>query len=518
MLDHPTVTFEAARQAFVSNDLASAEQLCRAIVTAEPKNVLPWTLLCEIALRRNDGRTALSCAEQAVRLDPNHLLARVVHAKTCLILGDLAAALETAEAGERIGNAPAEALDGLGAIFGMLGRHRKALDLFRRAVAARPGMPQFLFNLAATERMLGALAESETHCDTAIARDRHHYLTHYLRSDLREQTQAHNHIAEMETIIRDGARHWQGEVLLRFALSKEYDDLGDHANSFRQIKAGADLQRRNMDYDVRADIAIIDHAINTQTSSWLTSLPPGYRDAEPIFVVGLPRSGTTVVERIVASHSAIVSAGETGVFPMQIARAMREPARAFNLNPAETGRRYVETAAVLAAGNASRSLDKTLQNYLCCGFIHTALPRAKIILVRRHPLDTCFALYRAHFQGTFRFSYELAELGEYYLAFRRLARHWQSILPAGAFLEISYDDIVRDQQGESRRIMEFLNLPWEDRVLRFHESSAPSATASAVQIRRPLYSSSIGKWRRHAKELKPLREILAREISDDELS
>jgi hypothetical protein len=150
--------------------------------------------------------------------------------------------------------------------------------------------------------------------------------------------------------------------------------------------------------------------------------------------------------------------------------------------------------------------------------IHAALPRAKIILIRRHPLDACWAIYKAHFQGMFSFSYDQLELAEYYLAFRRLAHHWKSTLPSHTLLEVCYEDIVRDQTAESRRLIEFVGLPWEDEVLRFHDSQAPSATASAVQVRRPLYSSSVGKWRHHAERLTPLRTRLAREIPAAELA
>ena len=199
-------------------------------------------------------------------------------------------------------------------------------------------------------------------------------------------------------------------------------------------------------------------------------------------------------------------------------RLLKELQRDARLSLAELGRRYVASAHVLGVPQGRRFVDKTLTNYLHCGLILAALPRARIILIRRHPLDSCWAMYKAHFQGHFPFSYDQVELAEYYLAFRRLAAHWQANLPPHAFLQINYEDIVRDQEAASRRLLAFAGLPWEDDVLRFHESQAPSATASAVQIRRPVYSSSVGKWRHHAQRLLPLRERLAREIPAAELA
>jgi hypothetical protein len=303
--------------------------------------------------------------------------------------------------------------------------------------------------------------------------------------------------------------------MLRFALAKEYEDLDQHAQAFGQVAAAGAMQRRSITYDAGAEIAEIDRIIRTQTRGWLAGCPAGFAAAEPVFVVGLPRTGTTLVERIIASHSGLMAAGETGAFAVELRRATQ--ARAAGLDLAEVGRRCVAAVTAISIPGDCRFVDKTLQNYLYCGAIHAALPRAKIILVRRHPLDTCWSIYKAHFQGKFLFSYDLGELAEYHLAFRRLAAHWRETLPAHAFLEVSYEDIVRDQAAQSRRLIAFVGLPWEDDVLRFHASTAPSATASAVQVRRPLYASSVGKWRYHAQALEPVRARLAREIPEAEL-
>jgi hypothetical protein len=184
----------------------------------------------------------------------------------------------------------------------------------------------------------------------------------------------------------------------------------------------------------------------------------------------------------------------------------------------DLGRRYVDAVTGFRVPQNIRFIDKTLQNYLYCGLIHAALPAAKIILLQRHPLDACWAIYKANFQGMFSFSYHQIELAEYYLAFRRLSQHWRATLPPGVLLEMRYEDIIRDQSVSSRRLIDFVGLPWDDAVLRFHESPAPSATASAVQVRRPIYSSSVGKWRHHEERLAPLRVRLAREIPETELA
>jgi Flp pilus assembly protein TadD len=511
---------EPARRALAAGDLANVERICAQVLAATPNDGGAWTLLTETALQRGRPDAAIVCANRAVALTPADPIAHILHAKCLFFSGEAGQALAAAETASTNMNGTPEALDALGAIYGLLGLHDRAADLSRQAVAARPDVPQYLFNLAATERMKGMLGAAEGHCDAAITLDRRYCLAHYLRSDLRIQTAARNHIREMEALIREGRLSWQGEVMLRFALGKEHEDLDRHASAFDHVEAGANLQRRSITYDGGAEIAEIDRIIHTQTRAWLRSCPPGlspgFSAVDPVFVLGLPRTGTTLIERIIASHSAMTSAGETGAFAVALHRGLKTAAKSLDL--ADIGRCYVGSVAAFRVPPNRRFIDKTLQNYLHCGVIHAALPRAKIILIRRHPLDTCWAIYKAHFQGKFLFSYHQIELAEYYLAFRRLAQHWKSMLPSNVFLEINYEDVVSDPPAESRRIVEFAGLAWEDQVLRFHESTAPSATASAVQVRRPVYSSSVGKWRHHAERLEPLRARLAREIPEAELT
>jgi tetratricopeptide (TPR) repeat protein len=506
---------DAARRALAGGDLTTAERACQQVLAATPEDAGAWTLLTETALQRGRPDAAMVCADRAVALNPREPIARIMRAKCLFVCGQGPAALIEAEAACKLVGAAAPALDALGAILGLLGRHARALDLFRRAVAACPDVPQYLFNLAATERMTGMLEAAEAHCDAAIALDRGYCLAHYLRSDLRMQTRERNHVAEMEALIHERTAGPNGEVMLRFALGKECEDLDEHARAFAHVAAGCALQRRSIDYQVGADIAEIDQAVSTWSNGFIAACPGGFAAAAPVFVVGLPRTGTTLVERIIASHSAMVSAGETGAFAHALGPAMKAPSG--RPDPADIGRRYVEAVTAFAVPRQSRFVDKTLQNYLHCGLILAALPRAKIILVQRRPLDACWAIYKTLFLGKFSFSYDQLELAEYYLAFRCLARHWKSTLPAHAFLAVNYEDIVRDQAAQSRRLIEFVGLQWEDEVLRFHESTAPSATASAVQVRRPLYASSVGKWRHHAQQLEPLRARLAREIAEAEL-
>ncbi len=488
----------AARAAFAKGDVAATERLCKSLVETAPQTAGAWTLLAETALLRNRPDAARICAAKATTLAPRDAIARIVEAKILFHAGELLEALQATQAAEHfIGDDPAAA-DALAAIFGLLGRHEAALTHSRRAVAARPEIPQYLFNLAATERMLGALDTADAHCGAAIAQAPKFALAHYIRADLRIQTPQRNHIAEMEASLNAGDLDWRAQTTLRYALAKECEDIGEDARAFAHVAAGAALWRANIPYDARAELASIDRLIGAGPAK--SSRAGGIAHA-PIFVCGLPRTGTTLIERIVSSHSGVAAVGETGAFAAEAARALwKDPAKPdFDA----IGARYAAVVEGVFAPPKPRFVDKTLQNYLYCGLIAAALTKAKIILVERDPFDAAWALYKAHFNGGFLFSYDLEELADYCRAYRRLVAHWKSTLGPERLLTVAYEDVVHDLPGQSRRIVTFLELPWEEEILRFHESRAPSATASAVQVRRPIYATSIGRWRRHAQGLQP---------------
>ena len=506
---------EAAHRAFAAGDVAATERICKQVLATAPQDPRVWMLLTETALRRNRPDAAIASADRAIALLPNEAMPHILRAKCLFVSGEAGLAVEAAEAASRMAGSSPEGLDALGGMFGLLGQHGRAEHLFRRAVAARPDLPQYLFNLAASERTIGKFDAAEAHCDAALSLDRHYYLAHYLRSDLRTQTVDRNHTAEMAALIREGKIGRQDEVLLRFALGKEFEDLGEYERAFEHIATGNQLHRASINYDPKREIDEIDGIIATQTGAWLASCPTGYRDADPVFVVGLPRTGTTLVERIIAGHPEMISVGETGAFAVELRRALKMGNAP---DPAELGRRYLAVAIAFGRLDGRRFVDKTLANYLYCGLIHAALPRSKIILVQRHPLDACWAIYKTLFQGHFLFSYDQVELAEYYIAYRHLSQHWQSVLPANSLLSLDYEDIVQDQAEASRRLIAFLDLPWDENVLRFHQNQAASSTASAVQVRRQIYSSSVAKWQTQAMRLMPLRSRLARVIPESELA
>ncbi|HRD28065.1 MAG TPA: sulfotransferase, partial [Caulobacter sp.] len=247
---------------------------------------------------------------------------------------------------------------------------------------------------------------------------------------------------------------------------------------------------------------------------------PGHGSAAPIFVFGLPRSGTTLVERIITSHPDVISTGEPMDFAGLVRRFAGAPTRELIDGPtlravppgdlSNLGAAYVEAIRARHPGG-SRFTDKTPLNFLFGGLIHAALPQARMVCLRRHPVDSCLAVYRQRFttgSAYYDWVYSLEATARFYLAFDALVAHWRATLPADRFREVTYEDVVSDQEGQSRALLDWLGLPWDDRVLAFHENAAPVSTASAVQVRRQVYASSVGRWKRYGDRLRPLTDIL----------
>jgi tetratricopeptide (TPR) repeat protein len=440
-----------------------------------------------------------------------------------------------AACGEAARGAPRNALfwDALGTTLSRAGEQRRALEAYRQALELSPDDPRILFNRAAVCRFLGELAQAEEDYDRVIRLDPEDWEAYKNRSDLRVQTAQRNHIAELESVLARRHPPWGGEVALRYALAKECEDLRLHARAFEHLARGAGLRREHLRYDVATD---------EQTAGWiieafgaLPAIPPpaaGHSPVPPaeapIFIVGLPRSGSTVVDRVLDCHPDVSSAGELPCFTQALVDAVPRAsdggppsrrqliARAAELDFAALGRDYLRRAR--AAGAATgRFTDKMPLNYLYCGLIRRALPHARIVHVTRSPMAACYAMYKTLFNEGYPFSYDQAELGRYYAAYRRLMTFWHSRLP-GAILEVRYEALVSDQEGETRRLLQFCGLSWHEACLDFHANPAPVTTASAAQVRRPLYDSAIVQWRHYGAQLAPLAQALAAAGLEDEMT
>ena len=498
----------------------------RRLTNAHPTDPRVWRLRCEIALHGGALREATESGQKALDLDPTDT-STLIQLGRCLVqTGERGRALQMADSAAARNPTDIQLLDGLGAIYSLAGEPAKALPWFRRAVAQHGGSAQLLTNLAACQRMVGEIAAAEVSCNQALALDARAYQACYIRADLRRWTLEDNHITAMETALKAGRVGWRDEKYLRFALSKEYEDVENYRAAFRHLQAGNALQRSHMRYDVAEDVDVIDSIIATYSSQNLRAATPGYESAEPIFVAGLPRTGTSLVERILGAHSAVYSAGELNDFALALIETGRNSrtdsggskhelvGRSLSLDMRALGQRYIERTRP-RTGQSPHFVDKLPGNYLYFGLISKALPRARLVLLERDAMDTCYAIYKTLFTGAYPFAYDLNDLGTYYLAYQRLADHWVQSLGSRVLL-VRYEKLVTDFECEVRRLLAFCALPWEDSCANYHLSTAAATTASAVQVRRPIYRTSVGNWRAYDQELQPLVALLqTKQRADD---
>jgi tetratricopeptide (TPR) repeat protein len=500
-----------------TGDWHAADEACHRLTAQYPNLAAGWFAASHIATALKSPASALNAIDRAIRLRPADVHFLMHRAKCLLALNRRLEALDMTDAVERCAPIDPAIWDAMGMLRTFAHKQQAALAAYDRAVTLSPEEPHFIYNRASVRRFLGDLEGAEADYDRVIALRPMDYEAYMNRSELRAQTTARNHVEEMETLAAGNIADWRGEVQIRFALAKEYEDLGDYAKSFEQLRRGAKMRREHMKYDVAIDVATVDWIISAFPAVPSERVRKTSEDA-PIFIVGLPRSGTTLVERILSSHSMVSSAGELDCFASAIVDAVGQksgqaqvPRRELvtlsaTLDFAALGREYLRKARSELDGSG-QFIDKMPLNYLYCGLIRHALPRARIIHVTRHPMAVCYAMYKTLFKNGYPFSYDLGEIGRYYIAYRRLMQHWEATMP-GVMHEVRYEDLVADQLGETRKLLEHCGLEWEEACVAFYQNPAPSTTASASQVRRPIYNSSVSQWRRYEQQLSDLRDAV----------
>jgi tetratricopeptide (TPR) repeat protein len=456
---------------------------------------------------------ALRHAQRAVAgsriLRPEHGL----RALSLMKLGRAAEAEQAVMSALALETGSADAYDGLAFISMQLGEHQRANSLYRRATELAPRDPKFWYNLACSERSLGRLEEAEAACDRAIALDAGQYASHLLRSELRVQAPAANHVAELQTLLTRRTDDYRARVFLGYALGKELDDLQRYDEAFGAFAAAARARRERLAYDVAVDAAKLRRIAEVYDSAAPGAQAPralGALDSSRfIFIVGLPRSGTTLLERILTGLEGVRSNGETDNFAHALLGAQHGEgdvfARAARADPQQVAAEYARLA--LAGPPARVVIEKLPLNYLYLGAIRRALPQARILLVSRAPLDSCFAMYRTLFAAGYPFSYDLGDLGRYYAAYHRLIAHWRASLGEDLF-EVRYRELVAAPNRVGAAVAAHCGLTWSDAAVDIQQNRSVSLTASAAQVRRPIYGSSSGRWRRYECHLGELIAVL----------
>ncbi len=494
--------------------LEDAETVLRQILKADANQ--PDALGALAAIAANVGKldVAIALQERALAARPN---AAVFRANLAEMYRRRAEALPADEAEPALRRAlelapeRGDVANALGVILAAAGRQQEALPFLERAANAS-GAAELWNNVGTVLKELGRFDEALAAFDRASARDPK--LAAPLLGVAEAKTfrdGADAHLARMEALARDlAALPPEQRAYLHFALGKAYDDLGRTDEAFAQLSAGNALKRQSVGYNEEAALGLFERLKGAFDANVVQRPRGGSSDRTPIFVIGMPRSGTTLVEQIISSHPLVGAAGEIsamndvtrrlGGFPEQV-HALPDNAF-FN-----SGEHYTRTLR-RHAPDAPRITDKTPSNMYLVGLIHLMLPNATIVHVQRDPIDTCFSCYSKLFTREQGQTYDLGELGRYYRAYRDLMRHWDEVLSAGRVLSVRYEDVVADIEGQARRLIAHCGLEWDERVLAFHENARAVSTASASQVRQPIYATSVARWRRYEAHLGPLLEAL----------
>lgn len=489
----------------------STLEAARVLVARWPGRAEPQVLLGRAfqAVGRIDD--AMGAAVAAVALAPALPAARMLQIELELLAGRTSDGLEKLRALASEPQTQGHLLQDVGRLLTQLNLHAEAEACFARGVAQTPADSQALYNWATALTALGRLDDAERALDRVLEIEPDDGDAYYNRSTLRRQTPDRNHVDVLKVRAGRPPVNPAAGVAIDFALAKELEDLGDYPGAFAALRRGADRRRRLLSYRVGDDVAAMSSIAAAFGDDYLARARPGCSDGRPLFIVGLPRSGTTLVDRILSSHSTVYSRGESSDLAAVVmrhgapARSKEELiARTAAANPAAIGADY---CARLPAGTAAQVIDKTPLNFLYVGLLRAALPNARIIHVRRHPLEVCYAMYKTLFRMAYPFSYSLEDLAAYYLAYKGLMDHWRRIDPSG-MLEVDYEDLVLNQEAVTRHLVNDCGLPWEDACLAFEHNAQPTLTASAAQVRQPIYRSSLQRAQSYAVQLEPLARLL----------
>jgi tetratricopeptide (TPR) repeat protein len=557
---HPLIHSNLGAVYLAAGLLNEAAEQCRAAIRLHPGLAVAHFNL-GAALRRQDRfEEAESAFRESVRLDPRDVDAHCNLAVVLHKLGKNPEALARLEATARLAPTHAQVHHDLGAMLQDLGQGERAVWHLRQAIRLKPDLVEAHDNLGLAVRAQNSIDEAIACFREALRLDpRRVKSRNNLGNALETQGKMDEAVVEFQEALRldphnafataalsnlAAAGHFRfseeqiraiAERVIRkdlpledrqplhFALAVLFDRAGDYAQAFEHYRAGNDIRnaierRRGQVFDPAAHDREVDRLIATFTPAYFERVRSFGLDTElPVFIVGMMRSGTTLAEQILASHPQVHGAGELGVvgtlintLPQRLGATETFPEVMAKLDATVTRRVAEEHEQRLKehGGAAARVVDKLPGNFLNLGFIATLFPRARIIHCRRDPVDTCLSNYIQNYQGSVPYTLDLVHLGRFYRAYERLMAHWASVLPMPVF-ELQYEEMTARQEEVSRRLVAFCGVDWDDRCLRFHETQRAVRTASLLQVRQPLYRSSVGRWKRYEAFLQPLIETLA---------
>jgi tetratricopeptide (TPR) repeat protein len=493
-----------------------AEAIYREILKIDPDHVEASRLLAGIAVSYEQYREAKVFLQHALELAPDYPRAWVDLANVQRELEEYDDALESAAQLIELSPEKAESYMVYASILGVAGRHEEAIETYEKALELNPDKASALCTMGHHLKTIGRQDEAIARYRQCIAQRPDHSESYWSLANLKTFRFEQREVEAMHQLLERTELSDESRSQIHNALGLEYEARGDYDRAFDNFAECNRVRRMSEFYDPVDTEDTHDRVIEQFSPAFFEQPAGEERSPAPIFIVGLPRSGSTLIEQILASHSQVDGTHELTDLS-KVVRAMRRGKRKDMRFPevvsrlqskgwSRIGAQYLERTKK-HRGNAPYFIDKNPNNFIFIGLLKLAVPNAKIINARRHPLDSCLGSFKQLFASGQPFSYELTELAEYYLQYQRLMDHWHRVLP-GFVLDVHYEDVVGDLDSQVHRLLDFCGLPFEESCLRFHETRRAVKTASSEQVRQPIYSTSVNLWRNYEHRLETLIEVL----------
>ena len=511
------LSFRSGMKLLSAQNYVGLYQTCLSALKANDKNALAFFFLGVIAFENKQLGKDLEFFAKACELAPENARYQIYYAKALAAAGKEAKAREHTDIAACACTKDALVADMIGTLYSRFGDHKSALQFFKQATRLNPHWANFQFNLATSAQFLGDFDTARTAYIKAVSLRPDFARAWFALVSLEPQTPDNERREALKARFADASGNVDTRLLLGHALAKTLEDLGDYEESLEWLHKAKAAKKQQVCYSRHKTARTFAAA---KSLNLPPPLPQTYKKPYPVFVVGLPRTGTTLVDRILSAHPDVVSAGETHLFE-RLTREQRIQAgkpvdtadtlsAAGHLNLEALRRDYSQYMHMVATDKQIMT-DKTPLNFFYAGLISRIFSNARIVVLRRNAMDSCLSNYRQIFAEHVReydYTFDLLDTAHYYCEFDALIRHWQQALPTDRFTEIHYETLVQNTEYETRKLLNFCGLEWDDACLRFFENAAPVDTASSVQVRRPVYTDAIDRWKKYGDKLDSLKDVL----------
>ena len=507
--------FKRAQQALQAGNFEELKAFALPCVKDAPQIEDGWFMLAEAYANLGLNQDGITVVDNGLERFPDKHQLKVQRCKFLMGLGRRQECLALARKLLSRAELDIWSIDVLAKILDMLDEVSLAKPLYQRACELTPDNPKNWIGLAVCERHCGEFEQAIEHLRRALKIKPDHAHALWILSSLRKASASDNSIEQMQSALSAGGKSPVERAYLGYGLGKEFEDCEMWEDAFAAVTTAGAARRITRPYDHRKSRHLVDAIISSYDKAELDKPASGSNSREPIFIVGMPRTGTTLVERILGSHSEVFAAGELrqlalavhhrtdgGGDPVLDAAQIKQSTL---LDSHELGEAYIASTRP-RTGGSPHFTDKLPVNYLYQGLIARALPNAKIIHLRRNPMDTCWSNFKVFFGDLFEYSYDLADTAAFYVLYDRLLHHWREVMP-GRFIEVEYERLIENPEAETRRILQYCELPWQDQCLEFHHSEATVTTASSVQVRQPIYKTSVRRWKHFAAGMQPVKAV-----------